>query len=274
VTWVQKSILAGLALISVGVLAAFAVVFGLLLMQRPAATPPPANAAPIAAVPPTAAVTRTATPAATATLLPQPTPTATRVVNVTVLPSPSATVANCAATVINFKDSGALTDDQVRQYLQQVIPPEHLDGCRGIEYVPRLAQMNGGQIAGNIIPVYNTIYVYAVEPPYLTANYLLDTLVHEIGHNRKRNMLAQDVANEKTNPGEPPKLNRWSELYRQSKQARSGFVSDYAGTSQEEDFAESYRIYVREPNLLRLVNPAKYEFMRDQVFNGREYQAP
>ncbi len=268
-TWVQKSILAGLALISVGVLAAFTVVFGLLLMQRAVATPP---AAPIAAAPPTATIVRPATPAATSTPLPKPTPTATRVVNVTVLPSPSATVANCAATIINFEDSGALSDDQVRQYLQQVIPPEHMNGCRGIEYVPKLAQMNGGQIAGNIIPVYNTIYVYAVEPPYLTANYLLDTLVHEIGHNRERNMLAQDAANQNTN--EPLKLNRWSELHRQSKQARSGFVSDYAGTSQEEDFAESYRVYVREPNLLRLVNPAKYEFMRDQVFNGREYQAP
>jgi hypothetical protein len=50
-----------------------------------------------------------------------------------------------------------------------------------------------------------------------------------------------------------------------------GFVSDYARTNEYEDFAETYRVYVYEPEVLRFYNPDKYEYMRQVVFDGREY---
>ena len=50
-----------------------------------------------------------------------------------------------------------------------------------------------------------------------------------------------------------------------------GFVSEYARTNQYEDFAESYKAYVRDPELLQFMNPEKYVFMRDEVCVGQEY---
>ncbi len=43
---------------------------------------------------------------------------------------------------------------------------------------------------------------------------------------------------------------------------RPGYVSDYAGTMKQEDFAESYADYRTNPNHLQQINPAKMEEMR------------
>jgi hypothetical protein len=48
-------------------------------------------------------------------------------------------------------------------------------------------------------------------------------------------------------------------------------VSDYARTDELEDFAESYMFYVRDPAVLRQASPEKYEFLRLELFAGREY---
>jgi hypothetical protein len=49
----------------------------------------------------------------------------------------------------------------------------------------------------------------------------------------------------------------------------NGFVSDYARTNDREDFAESVEFYWVNPDGLRQVNPAKFAFMRDVVFEGQ-----
>lgn len=61
----------------------------------------------------------------------------------------------------------------------------------------------------------------------------------------------------------------WTELSgsREAKQC----MSDYAGKYKFEDFAESCRAYVREPGIFQQTSPEKHEFMRDIVFEGREY---
>lgn len=48
----------------------------------------------------------------------------------------------------------------------------------------------------------------------------------------------------------------------------NGFVSDYARTNDREDFAESLEFYWINPDELQRVNPAKFRYMRDEVFNG------
>ena len=50
------------------------------------------------------------------------------------------------------------------------------------------------------------------------------------------------------------------------------FVSDYAQTNEREDFAESYMTYVHDPGYLKATSPAKYMFMRQYAFKGREYR--
>lgn len=49
------------------------------------------------------------------------------------------------------------------------------------------------------------------------------------------------------------------------------FVRDYAGTEPAEDFAEAVAYYIYEPNLLRQTDPAKYNFIKNKVFAGKEY---
>jgi hypothetical protein len=263
----QKLVLAALVVAAAGVAIVVAATLFFLLNDPPntvSQAPAPVAAAIVATL------TATASPVpATATSTPsqptKPTPTGTRVVQVTVLPSPTPTLANCGGAVINFGASGVITNDDVRLYLQNVIPTNHLDRCRGIEYVPVLAKSHGTDIAGNIIPVYREIFVYALEPEFLSAEYLLDTLVHEIGHNVQMNIRRDDLTLEQ----------EWTQIHRQSQdmfgQNGTGFVSDYARTNKFEDFAESYRAYIRTPDALITVNPAKYEFFRANVFNGREY---
>jgi len=48
-------------------------------------------------------------------------------------------------------------------------------------------------------------------------------------------------------------------------------VSQYAATKPSEDFAESVATYRYNPNLLKTLNPEKYNFMKEVVFQGIEY---
>jgi hypothetical protein len=92
---------------------------------------------------------------------------------------------------------------------------------------------------------------------------MYNTVAHEIGHNAEANLQRDD-------PGAVP---AWNELHEQSATAleESGgadnqFVSPYATTSPEEDFAESYATFVNDSELLQATSPAKYEFMATHVF--------
>ena len=49
------------------------------------------------------------------------------------------------------------------------------------------------------------------------------------------------------------------------------FVRDYAGTEPAEDFAEAVAYYVYEPDKLRDTDPEKYDFVKNRVFNGQEF---
>jgi hypothetical protein len=48
----------------------------------------------------------------------------------------------------------------------------------------------------------------------------------------------------------------------------NGFVTDYARTRHMEDFAETAKFYWINPDALQRINPAKFRFMRDVVFEG------
>jgi hypothetical protein len=267
VTKPQKVILAALtgiaALIFILLCGALAFYF------RQSPQPPPAVAAQQAqaAPPPTATDSPApdATATATSTPAPLPTATSTRVVAPTGLPTEAAPPTNCIDNIINFEASGLATNVEVQGYLRQTIPASHLNNCRVIEYQARMIGDHTSQVAGSFTPMFRQIYVYQTTQEFHNPEQLLDTLVHEVGHNAHYNLWRKDW-DLKT---------QWARLYKQSKETfvreGLGFVSEYALTDEFEDFAESYRVYVRDPELLKLVNPEKYEFMRQVVFEGREY---
>ncbi len=265
----QKIIIALLSVVAVVVLAGLGCAAVYLLILSPAPGPAPTTAAVVqqSSSTPLPVPSSTPIPAATTapTETPPPTPTATQVVVETVLPMPTPTRANCIDDITNFGDSGVITDEQVQQYLRDTIPLSHLDHCRGIEYVARRGAVHTTPIAGNIIPVYREIYVYAIDPEVQGVENLLDTLIHEIGHNVNYNIRRDNFDLDV----------QWAELHKQSKKtftdAGLGFVSDYARTDKFEDFAESYLAYIHYPDILEFANVDKYEFMRQEIFKGRQY---
>ncbi len=254
----QKSIIGGLAAF---VCVTFALLTGAAVfwLQQP----PAAGLAQAGAVAPSPSRTSAAPPPASDTPrplpsdTPAPTPVATRVVVSTPAPTPSPTPVNCGSQVLNFAASGALDDAQVQQFLGRVVPANHLDHCRRIEYVHKLAAVHGTDIAGNFIPGDRKIFVYAISLEEQQPQELLDTLLHEIGHNVFFNHWREDFQFEQ----------RWIELYKTD----HGFVSVYARSNYMEDFAESYLAYIVTPAMLQQVSAARYQFMRDEVFAGREY---
>ncbi|MDD4975003.1 MAG: zinc-dependent peptidase [Bacteriovorax sp.] len=49
------------------------------------------------------------------------------------------------------------------------------------------------------------------------------------------------------------------------------FVRDYAGSEPAEDLAESTAYYVYFPNKLKALDPEKYDFIKNKIFDGKEY---
>ncbi|MCB0164331.1 MAG: hypothetical protein KDI79_08905, partial [Anaerolineae bacterium] len=247
----QKTVIAALSLVAITILAGLgcAVAFLFLGSTSPSETEPEVIARQAPAALAEAPLPPTATPLPTDTPLPptgtpEPTATGTRVVTVTVPPTPTPTRANCEDDINNFEASGIITNEQVQDYLRRTIPLDHLENCREIRYVPRQAAAHGTAISGSFIPVYREIYVYANTASLRGADDLLDTLVHEVGHNVHYNIRRDNFALDV----------EWAGLYQDSlktyRETGFGFVSTYAQTNKYEDFAETYMAYVRAPEIL------------------------
>ncbi|MCO5171510.1 MAG: hypothetical protein M9894_34850 [Planctomycetes bacterium] len=106
-----------------------------------------------------------------------------------------------------------------------------------------------------------------------TVNRVYPTVIHELGHATQYAVI-----------GHGPLLSRiqavtlgtpgwtsisWTSAITYGLRSWNGFVSDYARTNDREDFAESVEFYWLAPAELLRVNPRKYAYMRDVVFEGR-----
>lgn len=165
--------------------------------------------------------------------------------------------------VIGFDKITNFEGKEIIDYIKDVIPGEHLEGCSEIIYNP------DNQIFredSDILGLYHTDthqIEIASQDLFETVDDMLDTVVHEIGHNEHANLERIDEQ----------AAERWAEIYDESWNHSDGlgFVSEYAKTNQYEDFAESYNAYIRDPELLKFMNPAKYEFFKINIFMGREF---
>jgi hypothetical protein len=165
--------------------------------------------------------------------------------------------------VKGFEQSGVMRNEEVRNYLADNLPANHLRGDRitQIQYTDRF----DGDHEGNTLGVCTTnpatgvsdIQINRQTPEGSMDRHMMEhTLVHEVGHNVFYNMGEHNIST-------------WEQISANS--APDGYVSNYARTNMREDFAESYAAYVQDPALLQEVNPQKYAFLKQSAFGGREY---
>lgn len=67
------------------------------------------------------------------------------------------------------------------------------------------------------------------------------------------------------------RTNRRREVVEWSHDPDKKFVTSYGSTEPAEDFAESATYYIYKPNQLKAADPQKYEFLKNNVFSGKEY---
>lgn len=161
-----------------------------------------------------------------------------------------------------FEGTQEIDNKEIADYLRETVPSEHLDSCPEIVYDPKEDAFQDPNCLGVCYLDSNRIAI-ASEERFEDYDSMLDVLTHEVGHNEHSliEKLDSDTAA------------KWEELYSASMENYNGlgFVSDYAMTDCHEDFAESYMTYIRDPELLKVMSPEKYTFMKYNVFDGREY---
>ncbi len=169
--------------------------------------------------------------------------------------------------VQGFDQSGLMTDQEVQDYLGETYPPEHVnpESLKSVEYVDMYLPHEEGNILGsteyNPLTDTSEIEIYRQEPGgSFDRSEMESTIAHEIAHSVWNDMGWLETS---------PRQQAWGELSANS--APDEYVSEYAKTDMQEDFAESYAAYIHDPELLQEVSPDKCEFMRDHIFHGREY---
>lgn len=162
-----------------------------------------------------------------------------------------------------FEQIDSIDNTDIAKYINETIPPDHLQACPEIEYNPKSKIFDDPDCLGTFDTLTNSIEI-ASEGRFDSYGDMLDTLTHEIGHNEHARL--EYIS--------PQAFSKWDALYDDSMKNADGFgfVSEYARTDRYEDFAESYKTYIRDPELLKFMSPEKYTFMKYNVFDGREYQ--
>src|SRR5690606_13983111 len=93
-----------------------------------------------------------------------------------------------------------------------------------------------------------------------------DTLLHEMAH-ALWSGLNEPLKRSFSNISWNDQMGRWSPKLQNSK----GFISNYAMTSPEEDFAESFSAFIHQPEKLRAEADKKYQWFRSNLFLDTEY---
>lgn len=167
---------------------------------------------------------------------------------------------NCTE-VSNFEFCKFVSTEEVGNYLRETIPLSHLENCPSIKYQSQPAKHNPNSLG----TFYCSSHEIKIWSTCESREEVLKTMTHEVGHNVHENMMAT----------RPELADKWSQMhqasYIQNTLNGTGFVSIYAKTNVYEDFAESYAFYVKDPERLVFYSPEKYEFMKNEVFYGREY---
>ena len=175
--------------------------------------------------------------------------------------------------IIAFEKTRFMTSLEVSRFLR-TLPFSHLEGIQKIEWkrwqpLREFLRNPKERILGLYNQKTREIHIHGPAGMYEQSPKKLQlTITHEVGHNVYRNLEEK----------QPDAALRWKQIFRISLQLpNGGMVSTYPLIYRDvrivmnEDFAETYKEYRLNPRHLKVVNMAKYEFMRREVFAGKEY---
>ena len=179
-----------------------------------------------------------------------------------------------AAPYVNgFEKSGLMTNQDARKYLETRFPDHHINNIdmSSVRYEDRHIAGKDGvkegswerrQMLKNTSIFHRDIVIYRQNPDgNFDREEMKRTLAHEVGH---------QVYDVYPNEMENMSLKRdWEKI--SGNRPGDQCVSEYARNNKYEDFAESYRAYIEDPELLKKTSMQKYEFMKNKVFKGKEY---
>jgi len=164
--------------------------------------------------------------------------------------------------ISKFEQSNLVSNEDIADCINETIPPSHLENCSVIRYESVPNELYP-QAKGTFERDTHQICIWGEQ--FAGPQEVVATMTHEIGHNVHENIMINN----------PELAERWSGLHQQSlvtySQDGFGFVTDYARSSEYEDFADSYLTYIGDPEKLQFYNSDKYEFMKEFVFAGEEY---
>lgn len=179
----------------------------------------------------------------------------------------------------NYQNLDAVKREEILKVIQK-LPYEHTETLKHIvlDYDPKAHRGLGGK---------SLIILRAVD---MTKEEFNGVLIHEIGHNADLGYLSETDkkmtsefkdGNKIIYQGDPSldfyRISWNNDEERKKSASNLDFVSGYALNDPFEDFAESYVYYVlhnKKFKSLTQTSPAllaKYQFMRDIVFEGKEY---
>lgn len=164
--------------------------------------------------------------------------------------------------ISNFEVSRLVSTEAVTDYIRETIPVSHLENCPSIRYEPIPNEINP-YARGTFERETHEIRMWGDCPA--GADEMITAVIHEIGHNVHENLI-----------GDHPELAaEWEKLHQASfdtyEQNGLGFVKEYSRANEYEDVADPYRTYIGDPEKLQFYNPDKYEFMKENIFDGQEY---
>lgn len=164
-----------------------------------------------------------------------------------------------------FDKLGPQESQEIKNHLVTEIPQQHIgrDRVERITYNDRFDLNEKGEQTYGVWhhnnrenSSYIEINQHGMQHDSAEINKIKETASHEIGHDVHARL-------------DPEKKAQWETL--SGKRPMRACVTDYARKDSAEDFAESYNFYITHNKELKKTNTQKYDFMKDEVFDGRYY---
>lgn len=166
-----------------------------------------------------------------------------------------------------FRTLGEREESQIKDFLAKEHPDRHLNDIN-ISHISYNNEVKKTEQKDIVLGEWGVdkrmpdkrgkIEIYRQNPTSDRADLteLKETLSHEVGHNVFFRM-------------DNEKQLKWQEI--SGKRDSIDCVTPYATKDLYEDFAESYSYYINHANELKNISEPKYNYMRDEVFDGRIY---